>query len=703
MPPALPLRDLRAAARVLSARRAEVADRYFALLWAWVQTYRKPQDLDPALFMSEEVQASVEYLLRYLRSGDDTWRDLYLGHLLELLHRPGDDKTAVQAARRDALDRSRDWLLELAAPGLDEQGRRTLDTALKAMAGIVAGSLAASVEAHVLLVGDCYFENMVSFLTVPLLARGVVIRQHFVTTRNPVEQREALVRLSKRTFDLVCYSPYTNDCNPAFAGIFRSPNPVRPRAELEALADQAHRQTQATLALLAGLFECSICVQNTNNYKFQDGSPSSVAKALLTWRPRKVTARRASALLDEAMASLNSARDRPLLLMDERAATRGQPELAAARTLYAGVKYHPSALSRRMSAPYQTLILAARLLFSRKVVVVDLDDTVWKGVIGEGEVEHLFDRQTLLRELKRKGILLAIASKNDADKVHWRGGLLQSQDFVAEQIHWEPKPTSLKRIAAELNLKLKDFVFIDDRADQREQVQAAMPEVQVLDATSATTWEMLDWWASAMPEQTEGDRTELYQQRRERESYLGGQTGEALDPAALFAPLGLKVRIRAAGPKELNRVAELINRTNQFNVRASRVTLQQVKAWSQSADHWVLVADARDKFGEMGVVSAMVVELSDESAEVGAWVLSCRVFGYGIETAMLNHVRRLSRQSQRTAVAGRIEKTEHNQPCQEVYASNGFVLQDSVWRCDASEPVSDPAWLEVVVGEELAA
>ena len=101
-----------------------------------------------------------------------------------------------------------------------------------------------------------------------------------------------------------------------------------------------------------------------------------------------------------------------------------------------------------------------------------------------------------------------IASKNDPRSVRWDGALLSETDFVASQIHWEPKNISIKRIAVELNLNMKDFVFIDDRPDEREMVRLASPGVHCMDATADATWRMLEWWASALPEQSEENRTQ---------------------------------------------------------------------------------------------------------------------------------------------------------------------------------------------------
>ena len=150
----------------------------------------------------------------------------------------------------------------------------------------------------------------------------------------------------------------------------------------------------------------------------------------------------------------------------------------------------------------------------------DLDDTLWRGVIGEGTVEHYSDRQQILKALKRKGLLLAINSKNDPRNVRWDGTVLEFDDFVAAEINWDSKLTNIRRIASRLNLKIKDLLFIDDRADEREMISSALPEILSLDAESPLVWSRLDLLSRLLPEQQDGDRTLMYKQREQRERFL---------------------------------------------------------------------------------------------------------------------------------------------------------------------------------------
>lgn len=689
---------------VLRHHRDALTEAHVAALGDHVRFKENRVDMNLQRFAASECVAAIDYLLRYCSTGDLVWRDLYLGHLLEQVHAPEQSKAQALQVRSAALTALRAEVLDRAPGALDPSGRAALDAFMASLITIAVERLRDAKQIRVLFVGDCFYENMHAFLAVPLLESGLVVQQELISSRNPVEVKAALRRAAARPFHLVCFSPYTNESSVPLLEVFFQPNPFLPRAHLEKLAAQAHSQTASMLGFIAETFPCPIAVQNTRNIRRHDGSPASVAKNLLTRRPRTLLAAQVNGRLEELVATLGAERDRPIMLVDETAVTAGRGELHLGRLFYDGDEYHPSVLEREMGPSYRAVVMVAGLLMTKKLVVLDLDDTLWEGTIGEGEVRHYLDRQQALLELKRKGILLAVVSKNDPDKVHWRDGLLQPSDLVAAEISWDPKPVAIRRIAAELNLKPKDFVFIDDRPDQRELVGSSIPEIDVLDATSAMTWDALRAWLALIPEQDGGDRTRLYHERRQRASYLDTQGDDEFDQAAMFALLELKLTIGIARPEDLARATELINRTNQFNVAGSRTTKAEVKGWSDSDDHVLLLGEARDRFGEMGIVSVLVLHREGGALSIVAWVLSCRVFGYGIETAMMNATRELARRSGLPTISGHLVETPHNQPCRDVFARNGFDPVDGAWWIAASgSSMPDPSWLGVALAEPLAA
>ena len=598
------------------------------------------------------------------------------------------------AREREVFTADREALATLLASELTPEELAAFTFRMERMLDIVIAGGETKREARILLVGDCLFLDVCTFLTVPLLEAGVTLRPTYATSKNPIELRSTLRGLKNEKFDLICYSPYTYEFSVVLAqthyvkGIFSTPGKLR------ALAAEAHRQIAPTLRLLTEEFDCNVFVHNTANVRRHNSSFDSYVKNFATYFARKTAAKEVNALLAQEIADRNTVAAKPVVLLDELPLAARYGDLTLSRKFYDSEPVHPTEMALRLSEIYRDIVIAAKMLLTRKVVVLDLDNTLWHGVIGEGAVENDHRRQKVLKLLRHKGILLAIASKNDPKNVHWTGATLNEKDFVASQINWDPKAASIKRIGQDLNLKLKDFVFIDDRPDEREMVSMSIPGILCLDATEEATWRTLDWWAEALPEQNEGDRTQMYLERQARQSHLD-EAAEKEDQQKLLASLGIRIDLYPARQKDLLRAAELINRTNQFNTCGSRVSNQQVAGWSDSAKHFVLVAEAADKFGAMGIISVMVVEQLDDALLIPIWVLSCRVFGFGIESAMLSYVAGLGRKLGVGVVRGLIVETPNNQPCREVYATNGFAAGGAGWELSSAVTPAVPAWLAV--------
>jgi FkbH-like protein len=290
--------------------------------------------------------------------------------------------------------------------------------------------------------------------------------------------------------------------------------------------------------------------------------------------------------------------------------------------------------------------------------------------------------------------VLAVNSKNDPRNVKWDGAALTPDDFVNMQINWEPKVGNFRKIKDALNLGYKDYVFLDDRADERAMASGAYPEMAVMDADDGRTWKLLELWGRMLPSQGDGDRTAFYKSRESRNAFLGEKGLTEDDVSAAFDGLGIKITIRRAAKGDLKRVAELINRTNQFNMQGSRTTLKEVQGWHESDAWGIYIVDAGDKFGSMGTVSVLICQTLSDRVEIPIFVLSCRVFGYGIETALLNHVKRCAGGK---AVVGFLVETPANPPCRETYKKHGFLSEDGRRWVFRGEAGVDPGWLTVNV------
>jgi FkbH-like protein len=571
---------------------------------------------------------------------------------------------------------------------------------------VVAGETTRLVR--VLFVGDCLHLDVVAFLAAPLLEQGLRLESTFATSKTIPELLRYLSGLEELTFDVIFFSPFSYEFHLEYSHLRFLRSAFISGEKLDAVLACAKADTLSVMQLLGSLFEAPIFVHNTTGVRRHDGSIRELTKNRLTQRTRSMARHSVNEWLPGQIEALNRESYPHFFLLDEAGLLRTRPENELGRHFYDVGLQHPAELGRAIAGLYLDIILAQSLLAKKKVVICDLDNTLWDGAIGEGAVEHYHDRQKTLKRLRDKGLLLAINSKNDPKSVRWDGAGLTLDDFVCCQINWTSKVQNIRRIAEELNLKTKDFLFIDDRADERAMVLETMPEVLALDAQSDAVWRRLSLTADLLPEPDELDRTLAYKQKAEREQFLenGGEDAEAAaaEQRDLFRRLDFRVSIRRPERKELKRVTELINRTNQFNMCGSRTTLNEVTAWYDSNSHSILVANARDKFGGMGTISVAVTRETEDRVEIPVFVLSCRVFGYGVETALLNHVKRSAGFPGRgKPVFGRYIATAFNEPCRDTYARHGFTPDGETWIYRGGGAIEDPDWLTVDAAAEAAA
>ena len=283
-----------------------------------------------------------------------------------------------------------------------------------------------------------------------------------------------------------------------------------------------------------------------------------------------------------------------------------------------------------------------------KVLVLDCDNTLWRGVVGEEGVDGIgltpayLALQTFAVAQQRKGVLLCLASKNsEADVLEVfasRSDMhLQMADVVAHRINWLPKSTNLRALAQELNLGLDAFVFMDDNPLECAQMRAELPQVVTLQVPPEA--EIADWlghvWAFDKQATTEEDarRTQMYREnaaRRTLESNAG-------DIGEFLAALDLQVDIQSPQEDEWQRIEQLTQRTNQFNFTTRRRSVLELKALhAQGAQ--VLRVRVSDRFGDYGLVGVLIAQLHGEALVVDTFLLSCRVLGRGVEHAMLRNL-----------------------------------------------------------------
>ena len=299
--------------------------------------------------------------------------------------------------------------------------------------------------------------------------------------------------------------------------------------------------------------------------------------------------------------------------------------------------------------------LASVLVPRAKCVVVDLDDTLWGGVIGDDGVEGIRlgddypgsvfkDFQFRLKELTRKGILLAIASKNDEATVREAFArhpemVLRWEDFAAHRISWDPKEIGLRQLAEELNLGLDSLVFLDDNPVECAAIKRALPAVQVycLGRDPVAFRSILNGIATLdrpVLTQEDAERTRMYlQARRRKEHEERHQSREEF-----LVSLQMRAEVARADAVTLPRVVQLIEKTNQFNLTTRRHAPEAVRAMLADDGARVLTLRLSDTYGDLGLVCVGILRRAPEDARewrIDTFLMSCRVMGRGVEDAFL--------------------------------------------------------------------
>jgi FkbH-like protein len=295
----------------------------------------------------------------------------------------------------------------------------------------------------------------------------------------------------------------------------------------------------------------------------------------------------------------------------------------------------------------------ARLIYGlkcppAKAIVLDGDNTLWNGIVGEDGVSGIqiperFSRlQRFMLEKKREGMILCLASKNvEADVLEVfrrrQDMVLREGDIVAMRVNWQPKSENIRAMAEKLNLGLDSFVFVDDNPLECAEVESACPDVLVLQVRTDEdpTTLMRNVWPLDVLSVTEEDRrrSEMYRENLARERFV--KTSGSL--ADFLAGLELTVTCHAPAQEQLARVAQLTQRTNQFNFTTRRRTETEVEQLARQGKE-CLVVEVRDRFGDYGLVGVVVFQAESDRLVVDTFLLSCRVLGRGVEHAMVREI-----------------------------------------------------------------
>ncbi len=325
---------------------------------------------------------------------------------------------------------------------------------------------------------------------------------------------------------------------------------------------------------------------------------------------------------------------------------------------------------------------------NKKALAVDLDQTLWGGIVGDDGVEHLelgpetsigqayMEFQCYLKELKEQGILLNVISKNEKENA--LAGLrhpqmvLKPEDFIIIKADWEPKSTSLIQMAGELSLLPESFVFVDDNPAERELVRqqvkgAAVPlmdrpehYIYAIDRSGCfeTTYVSAD----------DRKRSEMYQQNIRREAVKNSFS----DYQDYLLSLNMHAQIQPFEDVYMARIAQLTNKSNQFNLTTRRFTEAKIRSYAQREDSICLYGKLSDRFGDNGVVSVVMGRQDQDLFHIELWLMSCRVLKRGMEEAMMDELVKHAGSRGVHRLKGYYYKTSKNAMVKDFYSSFGF-------------------------------
>ena len=356
---------------------------------------------------------------------------------------------------------------------------------------------------------------------------------------------------------------------------------------------------------------------------------------------------------------------------------------------------------------------------TRKCIVLDLDNVLWGGIIGEDGIEGIElgndspgnaykDFQRALLSYYNRGILLAINSKNnpeDAIKAinEHPHMLLREKHFAAIRINWQNKVQNMIELAKEINIGLDSMVFVDDNPREREQMKQSLPQVLVVDLPSSpflyrhSLENLNDFNVLALTEEDK-KRGEMYRARKKREELR--ESVSSLED--FLKSLEIKVVIKHADDLGLPRIVRMVNKTNQFNLTTRRYTDVEIGKMKEAEDKFgIYCLQVSDKLGDEGIVGVAIVRKEPKTWTLDSFLLSCRVIGRKVETAFLAKIVADAKEQGVSTLVGEYIPTQKNAPVKNFYSSHGFeeLAQKGNlyrWKLDLTKhTVNMPEWMEV--------
>lgn len=345
---------------------------------------------------------------------------------------------------------------------------------------------------------------------------------------------------------------------------------------------------------------------------------------------------------------------------------------------------------------------------NKKCLVLDLDNTLWGGIIGDDGMENIeighetptAEAYTAFQEyvlgLKKRGVILAVCSKNDEDIAKTGfdhpDSVLCMDDFVAFYANWEPKNCNIKAIAEEINIGTDSLVFIDDNPVERQIVRDTMPEVAVPEVDPVDVFSYIraiegaGYFEPVSISEDDCKRSVSYTENKRRRELAG--TMDSYDD--FLQSLHMEAEIDAFHPMYFDRIAQLTNKSNQFNLTTRRYTRADIEQMASEPQYITLYGRLTDKFGDNGLVSVIIGEVVENTLHICLWLMSCRVLKRGMEYAMVYELKQRAKKRGIKYLIGYYYKTSKNKMVSSLYRELGFHLvdqdgDDSIWKFDVAD------------------
>jgi FkbH-like protein len=335
----------------------------------------------------------------------------------------------------------------------------------------------------------------------------------------------------------------------------------------------------------------------------------------------------------------------------------------------------------------------------KKCLILDLDNTLWGGIIGDDGIENIqignfgigkafTEFQQWAKQLKQRGIILAACSKNtehiakEPFEKH-PDMILTLDDFAVFVANWNTKVDNIRYIQSVLNIGFDSIVFCDDNPVEREIIRIYIPDITVPElpedpAEYLLYLRSLNLFETATYSQEDTKRTRLYQQEAKRRDVQAEFNSEE----DFLKSLNMYSVVQPFNSFTVPRIAQLTQRSNQFNLRTIRYTEEEAKKISNSKEHFTLSFTLEDKFGDYGLISILILKNEYQALFVDTWIMSCRVLKRNMESFVLNNIVELARKNGYNYIVGEYLPTPKNELVKDLYNDLGFNPENDKWKID---------------------